>query len=171
MQHYWIKIFFLNWLVIHTKWFEKYDHHLCINNIFSLKVWFVEGVIICFILFVWGFGDCRWRAANFDLCSASWLLKFFSVSQLLWHGASVYNGHIRGHVTLTPIAERLAVELSLPVFTTGLSRLGFEHLTFRLRVKRSKPLPNRRGYNHVSYILLEREFYILYIHVIKIIHQ
>ena len=32
--------------------------------------------------------------------------------------ASVYNGHLRGPVTLTLIAERLAVELSLPVFTT-----------------------------------------------------
>ena len=30
-----------------------------------------------------------------------------------WHGVSVYNGHFRGPVTLTPIAERLAVELSL----------------------------------------------------------
>ena len=36
---------------------------------------------------------------------------------LLWHGASVYNGHLRGPVTPTPIAERLAVDLSLPVFT------------------------------------------------------
>ena len=32
--------------------------------------------------------------------------------------ASVYSGHRRGPVTLAPIAERLAVELSLPVFTT-----------------------------------------------------
>ena len=31
---------------------------------------------------------------------------------------SVYNGHLRGPVTLTPIAQRYAVELSLPVFTT-----------------------------------------------------
>ena len=37
-------------------------------------------------------------------------------------------------VTLTPIAERLAVDLSLPV----LSRLGFEHQTFRMRGERSK---------------------------------
>ena len=29
-----------------------------------------------------------------------------------------FTGHLRGPVTLTPIAERLAVELSLPVFTT-----------------------------------------------------
>ena len=30
-------------------------------------------------------------------------------------------------MTLTPVAERLAVELSIPVFTTGMSRLGFEN--------------------------------------------
>ena len=60
------------------------------------------------------------------------LLGFFSVPHLLWHGASVYNGYLRGPVTLTPIADRLAVELSLPVLR-GLSRLGFEHSTFRLR--------------------------------------
>ena len=40
---------------------------------------------------------------------------FFSVPHLLWHVASIYNGHIRGPVTLTPIAERLVVELSLLV--------------------------------------------------------
>ena len=34
------------------------------------------------------------------------------------HWASVYNGHLRGPVILTPIAQCLAVELSLPVFTT-----------------------------------------------------
>ena len=28
---------------------------------------------------------------------------------------TVYNGHLRGLVTLTPIAEHLAMELSLPV--------------------------------------------------------
>ena len=31
---------------------------------------------------------------------------------------TVYNGHLQGPVTLTPNAERSAVELSLPVFTT-----------------------------------------------------
>ena len=44
--------------------------------------------------------------------------EFLSVSHLLWHRASFYNGHIRRPVTLIPIAERLAVEPSLPVFTT-----------------------------------------------------
>ena len=38
----------------------------------------------------------------------------------------VYNGHLRGLVSLTPLAKRLAVELALPIFTydLGLWRLG-----------------------------------------------
>ena len=43
---------------------------------------------------------------------------FFIVPHLLLHGASVNNGHFRGTVTLTPIGERLAVELSHLVSTT-----------------------------------------------------
>ena len=44
-----------------------------------------------------------------------WAVRvFFSVPHLLWHGASVCNGHLRGPVTLTSNAERLSVELSLP---------------------------------------------------------
>ena len=47
---------------------------------------------------------------------------FLSVPHRLWHRASVYYGHLRGPVTLSPIVERLAVELSLPVFTTKVCR-------------------------------------------------
>ena len=36
-------------------------------------------------------------------------------NKLTKHRASIYNGHLWGPVTLTPIAERLAVELSLRV--------------------------------------------------------
>ena len=60
------------------------------------------------------------RAAYFDLISelmAFEQLGFFSAPHLLWHGASVYNGHLQGPVTLTPVVG-LAVDLSLPVFTT-----------------------------------------------------
>ena len=35
-----------------------------------------------------------------------------------WAVSVRYNGHLRGTMTLTPIAERLAVELSIPVLTT-----------------------------------------------------
>ena len=49
---------------------------------------------------------CRLRAANFDRCSALMAIEqwgFISVPYLLWHGASVYNGHLRGPVKRTPI--------------------------------------------------------------------
>ena len=52
-------------------------------------------------------------------------LGFLSVPHLLYcdrEHLAVNNGHLRGPVTLTPIAERLAVELSLHVFTTEVSR-------------------------------------------------
>ena len=42
--------------------------------------------------------------------------RFLFVLYRLWHGTSVYNGHLQGPVTLTPIAERLAVEVSLPYY-------------------------------------------------------
>ena len=75
---------------------------------------------------IWRNHHCRWRAANFDLvCSALMTIKqwgFFNVPHLLWHGPAPYNGHLRGTVTLSPLAERWAVELSLPVFTTQVCR-------------------------------------------------
>ena len=43
---------------------------------------------------------------------------FFNVLHLLWHGSILYNGHLRGLVTLTLFAERLETELSIPVLTT-----------------------------------------------------
>ena len=83
------------------------------------------------IFFVWGFTSQsrilnswrrphnQWRASKFDLSSAPIAIEqrwFLRVQHLLWHGASVYNGHLRGPVTVTPVAERLAVQL--PDFTT-----------------------------------------------------
>ena len=44
--------------------------------------------------------------------------RSISVPHLMWHRVFVYDGHLRGPVTLTPNAERLALELSLPVFST-----------------------------------------------------
>ena len=84
----------------------------------------------------------QWRASNFDLYSALMTIEqwgFFSVPHLLRHGASIYNGHLREPVTLTPIAERLAVELSLPVFTTLVCR-GWD----------SNTQPSARGTNTLN---------------------
>ena len=65
--------------------------------------------------------------------------RFFSV--LLWHGATVYDDHLRGPLTLTPIVERLAVDF----YDLGLSRLGFQQPNFRLRGERSNQLRHRRN--------------------------
>ena len=67
----------------------------------------------------------RWRAANFDLSSVPMAIEqwgLFNVPHRLWHGASIYNGHLRRPMTLTPNAQRLGVELSLPAFTTSACR-------------------------------------------------
>ena len=68
---------------------------------------------------------CQWRAWSFDLCSTPMAIEqwgFFSMSQLLWHRTSVYNGHLRGPVSLTLNAKHIAVKLSLPVLTTWVCR-------------------------------------------------
>ena len=67
------------------------------------------------------FHHCRWTATKIPPMLGSyghWAMSFFNVSHLLWHGPTVYNGHLRGPLTLTPIAKRWAEELVLPVLTT-----------------------------------------------------
>ena len=74
-----------------------------------------------------------------------WAVRvLYSVPHALWHGASVYNGNLRGLVTLKPIGERLAVKLSLPVLRD--KSVGGEiwtPQTSRSKGQRSNPL--RRG--------------------------
>ena len=101
------------WLV--SEFFYKICFFVCLELIVPLENFSL----------IWRRHHCRWRAANFDLCSALMAIEqwgFFNVPHLLWHGPTLYNGYLRGPVTLTPIAERLAVELSLPVFTTQVCR-------------------------------------------------
>ena len=105
------------------------NHSAVIVNywIHVVIIWILS--FVCFLggLFDWSFSShsrifsliwrrhhYRWRSANCDLCSALMSNEqkgFFGVSHLLWHGSSVYNGHLRGPMTLAPIAERLAVDL------------------------------------------------------------
>ena len=114
-----------------------------------------DSMFVCFGIFVpfenfshiWRSHHCRWKVANFDLCSAFMAIEqggFFNVPHLLWHGTFVYSGHFRGPVTLTPFAKRLAVKLSILVFTTYRSvAAGIRNLTFRMRYECSNRL--RRG--------------------------
>ena len=86
-------------------------------------LWFI--IALEKLSLIWRRHHCRWRTANFDLCSPLMTIEqwgFFSVPDLLWYWASVYNGYFRGPVTLTPFAESLAEELSLTVFTTKVCR-------------------------------------------------
>ena len=84
------------------------------------------------------------------LTYARHLWPFFSVPHILWHGRFVFNGHLPGPVTLTPNTERLAVELSPPVYNNlqqpEVCR-GWDSntKTFCLRGKHSNPLRHRRG--------------------------
>ena len=71
---------------------------------------------------IWRRHHCLWRARNLTNARHSGPWGFLNVPQHLWHGLYVYDGHLRGSSTLTPIAERIAVELSLPVFTTKVCR-------------------------------------------------
>ena len=95
--------------------------------------------VLSFFSLIWRRHHYRWRT-NLTYTQHYSPLSI-ALPHLLWHGASVYNGHLRGSVALTPDAERLAEELSLP----GLSRLGFEHLTYRMRGERANRLRHHRG--------------------------
>ena len=70
-------------------------------------------------------GNCHPLKTNVNLGFASVEIGFLWVTishVTLSCSQYLYNGHLRGPVTLTPIAERLEVELSLPVFTTFVCR-------------------------------------------------
>ena len=98
---------------------------------------------------IWRRHHYRWRAVNFDLCSTLMVIeqwRFFSVLHLLWHGTYVYNSHLRGPVTHTPIAERLAVDMSLPVkrLRSVAARIRTSNLPLA-RGERSNRLHHRSG--------------------------
>ena len=62
---------------------------------------------------------------------------------------------VRGPVTLTPFAERLAAELSSLFYDLYLSRLGFEHPNFRMLDERSNRLHHRRSSVKCKQLLVE----------------
>ena len=56
----------------------------------------------------------------FDLILRRYLAKIFPIWRKTLYNQSIMTSS-EGPVTFAPVAERLAAELSLPVFTTGLS--------------------------------------------------
>ena len=73
---------------------------------------------------VHSYGDMTITSEELQILTlARHLRPLSSEGSLAYHaycdkGSSVYNGHLRRPVSLTSIAERLTVELSLPAFTT-----------------------------------------------------
>ena len=125
----------------------------------SVDTWTGDVIMICLFVCLWFFiplenfsliWRChqRWMSANFDLCSALMAFEqwwFFGVPYLLWHGASVYNGHLRGAVTLTNFRTFCSGAVTAYFYDLGLSPLVFEHPTFRLLRERSSQLRQRCG--------------------------
>ena len=115
-----------------------------IQSRFNSDMVFIKGFVVPFKNFslIWRCHHYRWKTANFNLIVFSALIAieqwgFFSVPRLLWHGTSVYNGHLWGPLTLTPVAERLTSCFN----DQGLSQSGFKHPTFRMQGERSNRLP------------------------------
>ena len=92
-------------------------------------------LILFVCLFVWGlssysrifhlYGDAiiaSGRVHIFNSARHSWPFSSEGSSACHTYCVNVYNGHLRGPVKLAPIAERLAVELSLTVFSTNVCR-------------------------------------------------
>ena len=89
----------------------------------SVCLWFI--VLLRNFSLIWRRNQYRWRVASFDLWSAFMAIEqwgFFTVPHLRWHRTSVYDNHLRGSMTLTPIAERLELELSVPLVTNQACR-------------------------------------------------
>ena len=96
----------------------------------------------------------RQRTANFDLCLALMAtehLGFFSMSHLLWYGASIYNGHLEQPVTLLSYCHAFGSRAVTTGFNNlGLSWLEFKQPAFCLQGERSNPLCHHRSVMIVS---------------------
>ena len=106
------------------------------NSAFNLFVWSLSSHSKNFSV-IWRRHHCRWRATNFYLC-----LALMAIEQ--W--GSVYNGHLQGPVTLTPVAELLAVQLhgTTSFYDSGLSRPGIEQRSPACKVH-ALPVSHRGG--------------------------
>ena len=132
-----------------NEWFKKNDFttHITLEGRHSILKKPYLRILEFIVSLVLRRQHCRWRAANFDLWSAPMATEqwgFFSVPHLLWHGASLYKGHQRGPVTLTPNAESLTVELSLTVLKDLSVAVGIRTSNLPLAGKRSNRLHHRR---------------------------
>ena len=83
------------------------------------------------ISLIWRRHHYRLKAENFYLCSALLTIEQWgvcSVPHLLWHGASVYIGHLRAPATLRPDSRTFGSgAVTTCFYDWSLSQVGFEH--------------------------------------------
>ena len=77
---------------------------------------------------------------------------------LLGHEASVLNGRLQGPVTLSPIAESLVVEPSLPVFK---EIMHFHSVTYMATPEHKNPCPRGHEIYNCGRAFLGHHYYIL----------
>ena len=118
------------WSVVKPIFFKlsRWDNAKC--PFFTVECF---GLFVCLRVYVfldnfsliWKRQHYQWRASNFNLYSELIGIEhgvFFSEPHLLWYGTFVYDRHLWETMTLTPVAERLLMGLSLPFFTTYVCR-------------------------------------------------
>ena len=120
-------LFFIPYIIVYeydTSWLHVHVHSVVPIRIIKLKLYSFVCVCTCssHLRKFYSFGDFTIIGEELHILTYTphswpWSIEgsLTYVPHLPWHGASVYNGHLRGPVTLTPVAEYLAVELSLPV--------------------------------------------------------
>ena len=101
-------------IIIHFIWWI-YNERIVFVCLF---VWVYRPTQICHL---WRNHHYRWSAVNFHLCSTFMGIEQWGFSNAP-HLPTLYKCHLRGLVTVTPVAELLVLELSLPVFTTQVCR-------------------------------------------------
>ena len=97
-------------LIYRKKINEVVEFHLTFFALHPRVHDLIDFVLFCFEFFVpfenfsliWRRHHCRWRAANFlPMLGTNGHWGFLNMPHLLWHGTSVYNGHLRGPMTHT----------------------------------------------------------------------
>ena len=116
---------------------------------------------------IWRRNHYRWRAASFVLCLALMAIEqweYFIVPHLLWHGGGGGRGHpfiwlsLRTRDTYTYCWAFSSGADPSCFYDLGLSRLRFEHPTFRLRGDCSNPLRHRRSLYFVNLVTVGKWF-------------
>ena len=102
-----------NIIIIHFIWWT-YNKRIVFVCLF---VWSLSSHSKCFTHMEKPVKGCKF--ASMLGTHGHWALN---VPYLLWHWPTLYNCHLWGPVTLTPVAERLEIELSKPIYTTRVCR-------------------------------------------------